>query len=72
MELLVKASLSKTKQIQHFRNDVNQRVLKRTDAFFKLLDTLTVAGRLNSPAALSETYVAPSGFPRNRFSLKGV
>ena len=54
MELLVKASSSKTMPIQQFRNAVYQSVLKRADAFFNLLDALTVAGHVNSPVALSE------------------
>ena len=40
--------------IQQFRNAVYQSVLKRKDAFFNLLDALTVAGYVNSPVALSE------------------
>ena len=40
--------------IQQFRNAVYQSVLKRADAFFNLLDALTVAGHVNSPVALSE------------------
>ena len=54
MELLVKASSTKTMPIQQFRNAVYQSVLKRADAFFNLLDALTVAGHVNSPVALSE------------------
>ena len=54
MELLVKALSSKTMPIQQFRNAVYQSVLKRRDAFFNLLDALTVAGHVNSPVALSE------------------
>ena len=41
-------------QIQQFRNAVYQSVLKRADAFFNVLDALTVAGHVNSPVALSE------------------
>ena len=52
--MLVKASSVKTMQIQQFRNAVYQSVLKRADAFFNLLDALTVAGHVNSPVALSE------------------
>jgi DDE superfamily endonuclease len=40
--------------IQQFRNAVYQSVLQRADAFFNLLDALTVAGHVNSPVALSE------------------
>jgi hypothetical protein len=54
VELLVKASSTKTMPIQQFRNAVYQSVLKRADAFFNLLDALTVAGHVNSPVALSE------------------
>ena len=54
MELLVKASSTKTMPIQQFRDAVYQSVLKRADAFFNLLDALTVAGHVNSPVALSE------------------
>jgi hypothetical protein len=41
-------------QIQQFRNEVYQSIRKRADAFFDLLDALTVAGHVNSPVALSE------------------
>ncbi len=51
---MVKASSVKTMQIQQFRNAVYQSVLKRADAFFNLLDALTVAGHVKSPVALSE------------------
>jgi hypothetical protein len=54
VELLVKASSTKTMPIQQFRNAVYQSVHKRQDAFFNLLDALTVAGHVNSPVALSE------------------
>lgn len=40
--------------IQQFRNAVYQSIRKRADAFFDLLDALTVAGHVNSPVALSE------------------
>ena len=54
MELLVKASSTKTMLTKQFRDAVYQSVLKRADAFFNLLDALTVAGHVNSPVALSE------------------
>jgi hypothetical protein len=54
VELLVKALSVKTMLIQQFRNAVYQSMLKRADAFFDLLDALTVAGHVNSPVALSE------------------
>ena len=54
MELLVKAYSVKKMPIQQFRNAVYQSILKRADAFFDLLDALTVAGHVNSPVALSE------------------
>ena len=41
-------------QIQQFRNAVYQSIRKRADAFFDLLDALTVAGHVESPVALSE------------------
>lgn len=41
-------------QIQQFRNAVYQSIRKRGDAFFDLLDALTVAGHIDSPVALSE------------------
>ena len=41
-------------QIQQFRNTVYQSIRKRADAFFDLLDALTVAGHVSSPVALSE------------------
>ncbi len=40
--------------IQQFREAVYQSILKRADAFFDLLDALTVAGHVESPVALSE------------------
>lgn len=40
--------------IQQFRNAVYQSIFKCADAFFDLLDALTVAGHINSPVALSE------------------
>jgi len=40
--------------IQQFRQTVYQSLLKRADAFFDLLDALTVAGHVSSPVALSE------------------
>ena len=40
--------------LQQFRNAVYQSIQKRADAFFDLLDALTVAGHVNSPVALSE------------------
>ena len=52
--MLVKASLIKTMPIQQFRQTVYQSLLKRADAFFDLLDALTVAGHVTSPVALSE------------------
>jgi hypothetical protein len=51
---LVKALSMKTMPIQQFRDAVYQSVLKRADAFFNLLDALTVAGHVHSPVALSE------------------
>jgi hypothetical protein len=54
VELLVKASSSKTMPIQQFRDAVYQSVLKRADTFFNLLDALIVAGHVNSPVTLSE------------------
>ena len=54
MELLVKALSTKTMPIQQFRKTVYQSLLKRADAFFDLVDALTVAGHVNSPVALSE------------------
>ena len=54
MELLVKALSTKTMPIQQFRTAVYQSMLKRADAFFDLLDALTVAGHVSSPVALSE------------------
>lgn len=41
-------------QIQQFRQTVYQSLLKRADAYCDLLDTLTVAGHVTSPVALSE------------------
>jgi hypothetical protein len=41
-------------QIQQFRNTVYQSIRKRADAFFDLLDALTVAGHVSSPVAMSE------------------
>ena len=52
--MLVKASSSKTMLLQQFRKTVYQSLIKRADAFFDLLDALTVAGHVNSPVALSE------------------
>ena len=40
--------------IQQFRKAGYQSIQKRADAFFDLLDALTVAGHVNSPVALSE------------------
>lgn len=40
--------------IQQFRETVYQSMHKRADAFFDLLDALTVAGHVTSPVALSE------------------
>lgn len=40
--------------LQQFRNAVYQSVQKRADAFFELLDAMTVAGHVSSPVALSE------------------
>jgi hypothetical protein len=54
VELLVKAYSVKKKPIQQFRESVYQSMLKRADAFFDLLDALTVAGHVSSPVALSE------------------
>jgi hypothetical protein len=54
VELLVKALSTKTMPIQQFRKAVYQSMLKRADAFFDLLDALTVAGHVSSPVALSE------------------
>lgn len=39
---------------QQFRQAVYQSIRKRADAFFDLLDALTVAGHVSSPVALSE------------------
>jgi hypothetical protein len=39
---------------QQFREAVYQSIRKRADAFFDLLDALTVAGHVSSPVALSE------------------
>jgi hypothetical protein len=54
VELLVKAWLTKTMLTQQFRKAVYQSIRKRADAFFDLLDALTVAGHVSSPVALSE------------------
>ena len=40
--------------MQYTLRALYQSVLKRADAFFNLLDALTVAGHVNSPVALSE------------------
>ena len=40
--------------IQQFRQTVYQSLIKRADAFIDLLDALTVASYVSSPAALSE------------------
>ena len=40
--------------IQQFRKTVYQSIVKRADAFFDLIDALTVAGHVSSPVALSE------------------
>lgn len=40
--------------IQQFRKAVYQSIQKRADAFFDLLDALSVAGHVSSPVALSE------------------
>lgn len=40
--------------IQQFRTAVYQSIRKRADAFFDLLDAMTVAGHVSSPVALSE------------------
>ncbi len=40
--------------IQQFRKAVYQSIRKRADAFFDLLDAMTVAGHVSSPVALSE------------------
>jgi hypothetical protein len=40
--------------IQQFRNAVYQSIVKRADAFFDLLDALTIVGHVDSPVALSE------------------
>lgn len=40
--------------LQQFRKAVYQSIQKRADAFFDLLDALTVAGHVSSPVALSE------------------
>ena len=40
--------------IQQFRKAVYQSIRKRADSFFDLLDTLTVAGHVNSPVVPSE------------------
>jgi hypothetical protein len=54
VELLVKASLTKTMLIQQFRKTVYQSIVKRADAIFDLIDALTIAGHVSSPVALSE------------------
>jgi hypothetical protein len=54
VELLVKASSTKTMPLQQFRKTVYQAIHKRADAYIDLLDALTVAGHVNSPVALSE------------------
>ena len=54
LELLVKASSTKTMLIQQFRKTVYQSLRKRADAILDLVDALTVAGHVNSPVALSE------------------
>ena len=54
MELLVKSMVDENNAIQQFRNTVYQSIRKRADAFFDLLDALTVAGHVSSPVALSE------------------
>jgi hypothetical protein len=54
MELLVKASSTKTMPIQQFRTAVYQSICKRADALLDLIDALTVAGHVDSPIALSE------------------
>jgi hypothetical protein len=54
VELLVKTCSIKNMPNQQFRKAVYQSILKRADAFFDLLDALTVAGHVNSPVALSE------------------
>lgn len=46
--------VDKPMQIQLFRNTVYQSIQKRADAFFDLLDAMTVAGHVSSPVALSE------------------
>lgn len=40
--------------LQQFRQTVYQAMRKRADGFLDLVDALTVAGHVNSPAALSE------------------
>jgi hypothetical protein len=54
VELLVKASLTKTMLTQQFRKAVYQSLCKRADAMMDLVDALTVAGHVVSPVALSE------------------
>jgi hypothetical protein len=54
VELLVKASSTKTMLTQQFRKAVYQSFCKRADALMDLVDALTVAGHVNSPVALSE------------------
>jgi hypothetical protein len=54
VELLVKASSTKTMLIQQFRKAVYQSMRKRADAILDLIDALTVAGHVDSPVALSE------------------
>jgi hypothetical protein len=46
--------MSTTSFFQQFRQSVYQSLRKRADAFFDLLDALTVAGHVDSPVALSE------------------
>jgi hypothetical protein len=52
------------KLIQQFRNAVYQSLVKRPDAVFDWIDTLTVAGHVESTVALSEK--APF---RRKFSM---
>lgn len=54
MELLERASPVKEMRIQQFQKAVYQSILKRVDAILGLVDTLTAAGHVDSPAALSE------------------
>jgi hypothetical protein len=54
VELLLQALSTKSMQIQQFRKAVYQSIRKRADAFFDLLDALTVAGHVELPVALSE------------------